>query len=949
MSKPRLVLIRLALSSVWSLALFFAPSFAQTTLSQSVGATHASYFYFNESLALPIATEWLSLKLRSDASYARNATTSASSFQKKLTALGATSASVSRRGFHLIKLSGPSDTHALAQQLAQSGEVELIAPVLLNGRVRQMVTDEFIVRIAPSLHANDLAQLAATHAATVVRQLEEHTFLMQALAGKDGLQAANEFHQLPGIASAQPNFVYPAEDLRASVPNDALFQSQWALRNSGQSVSVGDVNSDGEQDEVRGVSGADIDAVRAWQITRGSSAIKIAVLDSGVELDHPDLRANIVAGYDAIARDSVANDDNVYGLGGHGTAAAGVIAASADNGLGVTGLAPHCKLMPIRVFDENATDDVALAAGIRAATDLGADVLSNSWGGGSPSTIITAAIAYAATQGRNGRGCVLVFSSGNMGTGEVIYPASLPQVICVGASNMFDEKKSAGSRDGQLKWGSNYGDALDVLAPTLVYTTDLTGAAGFSNDDYYAAFDGTSAAAPHVAGLAGLLLSLNPALTASEVQNFIEASCDKIGREAYDVSRSNGWWNARYGYGRINAYRALMLARGEDAAPPQISHKPQANSAANTELKISARISDASGVAAPATSAAPSLNYRLNRGPWQVLVDQDGPQNRRFDFILPPQAQGTQVEYFFMAHDASANKNEVTFPLQGEEHTNLTTVSAPLLTFFCGEIKRASWKSNHAPKILSAQSGRTVSTLEIPTAFKIAEIEVQLELRHEYLSDLILVLEAPSGARVTLSSRNGEGEDNFQATTFADKATSTITAGTAPYHGMFQPEEPLALLRGEEGRGVWKLIVLDRVEWDDGTLESWGLTFSFVEEALTPTHVQETSATAPEQFRLYESYPNPFQPARAESQVPVASAAHIAFDLPAHAERTVTLRLYNTLGQLVRTLIKREAASGKNEMHWDGKDESGKIVAAGTYLYTLQTGALVAKKKLVVM
>ncbi len=958
MSKPIATLVYHVLLNVGSLVWFYAPSYAQSSLSVHVGQKQASYFYFNEPLTLTVSAEWLSVKLRTNTLNLAKPNASSFSLQKTLSSFGAKATSTSWRGFHLIKLSGPINPHALAQQLAQSNEIELVAPVLLSGRVRQMVTDEFIVRLAPALQTDALTRLAETHGATILRRLEEHTFLLQARAGHDGLQAANDFHQLEGIAFAQPNFIYPAQDLRASIPNDPLFESQWALHNLGQSVTVGDVNADGKRDYVSGVSGADLDAVRAWHITRGSAEIKIAVLDSGIELEHPDLQANLVAGYDAIARDSVANDDNLYGMGGHGTAAAGIIAAVADNGIGLSGLAPNCKLMPIRVFDENATDDLALAAGIRAAVDLGADVLNNSWGGGSPSAVITEAIKYARARGRNGRGCVLVFSAGNMGTGSIIYPASLAHVIAVGASNMFDEKKSAASRDGQLKWGSNYGEGLAVVAPTLVYTTDLAGNAGYSKDDYYAAFDGTSAAAPHVAGLAGLLLSLNPSLTASEVQSLIEASCDKIGRYAYDESRPNGWWNTRYGYGRINAYRALMLARGEDVLPPQISHTPQANMAANAEVKFSARITDANGVAAHnlanATNDAPSLSYRLNHGAgfaaWQFLVDPDGASNQRFDFILPQQTAGTQVEYYLAARDASANQNNTTFPrLEQHEQTDKTTTPAQCFTFFCGEIKRASWQSNAAAQTISAGNGRIVSTLEIPATFKIADVNAQVDVRHSYVSDLILVLESPRGTRVSLASRNGEGEDDYHETTFDDEAATTITAGLPPYHDAFQPEEALAQFDGESAAGLWKLLVLDRVEWDNGTLESWGLTFSFVEEAIAPTRVQETFTATPEQFRLYESYPNPFKPAHAENQTSAARATRIAFDLPAHAERTATLRVYNTLGQVVRTLSNGAISAGKNEVWWDGKDESGRFVAAGTYLYTLQAGSLVARKKLVVM
>ncbi len=952
MSKPNAILFRYVLVLVWSLLALCSLGYSQTAFSSQLGQDRLSYYHFNESLSLPVASQWLSVKVSSPAANPQSSSINsaqASALQEALAVFGARVTSVSLRGFHLVRLPGSANVQALAVELSKHREVAFVAPVLLAGHVRQLVTDEFIVRLGPPfLQENGLAQLAGARDAEIVRKLDEHTFLLQAHSGKDGLQAANEFHHLRGIAFAQPNFVYPAEDLRSSIPSDPYFHEQWALQNLGQSAAVGDVDSDGNWDYVKGVAGADVDAVRAWEITRGYAEIKIAVLDSGIDLDHPDLQANILTGYDAVARDSIANDDNFHSMGGHGTAVAGIIAAVADNGLGISGLAPNCKLMPIRVFDENSTDDVTLASGIRAAADLGADVLNNSWCGGSPSAVITDAIQYAHTKGRKGRGCAIVFSAGNAGTGQVPYPAALAQVIAAGAANMFDEKKSAGSRDGQLKWGSNYGAALDVVAPTLVYTTDLAGSEGYSKNDYYAIFDGTSAAAPHVAALAGLLLSLNPGMTAGEVQNLIEASCDKIGRYAYSVARSNGWWNTRFGYGRINAYRALKLALGEDVVPPQISHAPMANVAAHADVIISAQITDASGVAVNRSPGhgEPALVYRVNHGTWQFLFDEDGLENHRFDFLLPKPMRDTQIEYYLVAHDASANKNRVTFPLHSPNERDRETVSpAQCFAFFCGELKRASRHSTATPQIISAENPRVISALEVPASFHIADVDVQVDLRHSYVSDLILALESPRGTRVTLSSRNGEGGNDYQQTTFDDEAATTITEGKPPYLGAFQPDDALAQFDGEEAAGVWKLIVLDRVDWDEGSLEGWGLTFSHVDEKSSPTRMGETLDATPTQFELYDSYPNPFKLASAEGRTP---GMRIAFALPNQADGEASLRIYNTLGQLVRTLVQRELVAGKHEAWWDGRDEAGQSVAAGIYLYALQAGPFVGKKKLMV-
>ena len=225
-----------------------------------------------------------------------------------------------------------------------------------------------------------------------------------------------------------------------------------------------------------------------------------------------------------------------------------------------------------------------LAAGINWAWQNGADVISNSWAHDALiGSYITDAIDRAVTYGRSGLGCIIAFCAQNQNF-SIVYPATLPNVIAVGAISPCGERKSPSSCDTETGWGSNYGLELDIVAPgVLISTTDIQGLDGYnpnfpihllyggsiiSNDytdpDYTAWFGGTSAACPHAAGVAALVLSVNPNLTGQQVRNIIESTAQKVRPDLYNYAiepgRPNGTWHEEMGYGLVDAYAAVSAA-----------------------------------------------------------------------------------------------------------------------------------------------------------------------------------------------------------------------------------------------------------------------------------------------------------------------------------------------------------------------------------------------------
>ncbi len=300
----------------------------------------------------------------------------------------------------------------------------------------------------------------------------------------------------------------------------------------------------------------------AWALQSGSPNIKIAILDEGVDTRHRDLSSVIAGTFDGVDAD-LYQEPNSWD--GHGTACAGLAAAV---GHGIRGSGTGCSVLAVRIayseYDGGPwiTSNSIISRSIEWAWKAGADVLSNSWGGGAPSNEIAETFADAAIRGRGGRGCVVIIAAGNAAT-AVQFPGNLPNFITVSASNEYDQAKTRDSLDGENWWGTCYGPEIVIAAPGVHnLTTDITGSSGYDGGDYTPSFNGTSSSTPIVAGACGLILSKNSELGAGDVKRILCDSADKVGALDYDESGRNDY----FGFGRLNVLRALELVE----SPPLV-------------------------------------------------------------------------------------------------------------------------------------------------------------------------------------------------------------------------------------------------------------------------------------------------------------------------------------------------------------------------------------------
>jgi subtilisin family serine protease len=280
--------------------------------------------------------------------------------------------------------------------------------------------------------------------------------------GVDVLQAIEELAADPSIEYAEPDYVLTT----AVIPNDLSFGQQWGMNNTGQLIIYGTTQSSGKPD-------ADIDLPEAWNITRGSRDTIIAIIDTGVDLTHPDLASKLVPGYNFISTSSPPQDD-----GGHGTHVAGTAAAATNNATGVAGVCWECRIMPIKALGVNAGSTTTVSAAIRYAVDHGAHVINLSLGGPAGNETLLSAVRYAYAAN-----VPIVAAMMNEGSSVAYYPAAYPETIAVGSTDKMDLRSDF----------SSYGNHIDLSAPgsEILSTYWVT-----PNQHNYAYLWGTSMATP---------------------------------------------------------------------------------------------------------------------------------------------------------------------------------------------------------------------------------------------------------------------------------------------------------------------------------------------------------------------------------------------------------------------------------------------------------------------
>jgi subtilisin family serine protease len=465
------------------------------------------------------------------------------------------------------------------------------------------LTDQLTVQFTPGTPAPAIEAILGDLGLAIEQPLVgiANTFVVRVTPGatENPIKLANRLVAQGTVLTAEPNLAIATQGLYR--PTDDRYPQQWHLAHGGGPSLA---------------AGSHISAEAAWDITRGARSVVIAISDDGFDLNHPDLQGmgKLVAPLDLKDRDTVPlpmqQHDN------HGTAVAG-LAIGEENAFGIVGVAPGCAFMPIRTT--GFIDDGSIEQLFDEAVRRGADVIVCSWAPAAnyfPLTLRqTSALTRAATTGRNGKGCVIVFSAGNAnrplsGTiQESQWPQNAlsgptrwlsgfaihPDVIAVSAST------SLGTKAAYSNWGEHIavaapsnnappsmalpqvgtvptGPPLRQYLPGLgMVTSDRTQGQGYGSDDFTNNFGGTSSSCPVVAGVVGLMLSVNPNLTARQVREILQGTADKLVDRNPDpqLGLQHGTYNASghsqwFGYGKVNAAAAVREAQRRAFAGRQL-------------------------------------------------------------------------------------------------------------------------------------------------------------------------------------------------------------------------------------------------------------------------------------------------------------------------------------------------------------------------------------------
>ncbi|MEP0266354.1 S8 family serine peptidase [Dokdonia sp.] len=417
-----------------------------------------------------------------------------------------------------------------------------VLPAFTVGGIQAWMTKRIVIRLKEGYSLNSIAAIMDEFGAEYIKNITDaNTFHIKVENIGNQLEMIHRINDLGILDWGEPDFKMELQRF-----NDPLYPDQWHLNNTG-----------GTLDGKPLVNDVDIDAPEAWTLTTGNNVV-VAVIDDGMD-NHEDL-TTLLTGYTP----GVTSGDGSAGFPqynnfsnppAHGQACGGLIGATHNN-IGVKGVSPDVSMFSVNIFHSSVTN-ADIAIGVDWAVNAGADVISNSWGFSCTVTIsvITSAFNNAAENGRGGLGCLLIVAAGNSNLPCVSYPANLTSVMAVGAI----------SGDGERSEFSQYGSALDIVGPSnddLEYdangfyvgskhglrTLDLMGSDGYEPGNYDPDFGGTSGATPIVAGVAALVLAIDPTLTKNEAEYILYSTAVDVG-DSYE-----------YGNGMVNAYDAVLAA-----------------------------------------------------------------------------------------------------------------------------------------------------------------------------------------------------------------------------------------------------------------------------------------------------------------------------------------------------------------------------------------------------
>ncbi len=822
------------------------------------------------------------------------------------------------------------------------------------------------------------------------------------------------------------------------VPNDPLYSEQFHLRL--------------------------INAAQAWDVTQGDTSVVIAVLDTGVDWTHEDLRANIwrnpgeipgngfdddgngfvddIRGWDFADNDNDPRNPN-SGAANHGTWVAGMASAVTNNNLDVAGVGFKCRVMPIKAQRTSSggtsLDGLAILRGIRYAADNGADIINMSFGGGGLTTAELDAIEYA-----HSKGVVLVAAAGNDNSKQPSFPAADPRVLAVAATDNADRRASF----------SNYGGWVDLAAPGVAVLTT-------ASPDTTVRVLGTSFSSPIVAGIAALVRSVHPDWTNDQIAQQVRATAD-------DLSSSDPTFAPLLGKGRANAFRAVT------AVTPSIRL---------VDIQMDDSAGDGDGIVDPGeliritgtfknflepadnvTLQLVSSDSLVNVVSGSIGIGRLGHNETRsnstqpFEFRVSPNAENGHVLDLSVLISAPNyqdrdNFSLIVFPLYGDHDVGnviLTVTSFGALGFndyantgmdlgqgfrfprnnpdralFHGGFLVAT-DSSHVSDVSYGNSAHNHMDFKTIKGRELAFGLTQLSDQDGIAAFSDSVAERPIGIQVVQRSYSWASPPNDDFVILSYEVTNT---GLAPVSGAYaavyldwdigQVLDNQVEYDTETGVGYMfapgsKLYGLATIEpatasgfravrnrefvWPDPTTKI-GFTdaekFRFMTEGFQLTHspvaddwsvmmsvgpfdlapnsshkvafaliggenlddlkantraaraifttlaVEDpgTPPTPPSTFALFQNHPNPFNPSTTiRYRVGTGSGP-----------QKVRLQIYNLLGQKVRTLVDRLQGPGEYRVQWDGKDDSGRRLASGVYLYRLEAGRFGASRKMLLV